>query len=271
MSKSQVMPVGCIARAMRAIEGKIGLLSLVDYSIKGERQRLWELFVRHRRDYDNIAALEGTASSNVSEVNQWLRQRNFPLTLQEQAGGPRNNIYAAATFIAALRWRGMPRVTEFDGYKFLRFDDFTHQEYLGQQLAVLDAGQDWQVYIIPWNENPPWSLLYTWDWVYYATPISNSSFDGVEIPFYNHTSQGDMEWLVGMNFAGSWYIAQAMYYSQLSLDQEGVAVRQAAALGMTRGAVKHYWRIDSPVVLWLTYKHVPVSTWYLGRDAWVRV
>lgn len=259
-----------IYSALVKIEDRLGS-NLTWTPVNPQQEELLERFVESRKDLGLFSEkeIESIASDKASEINEFLRKREFTIQLQPFAP---DEFGVAAVLDLLVEWEEKAERTtiEHKGEKYpaVKMDDFYECFQVPSNSGPIveiatKSGRDWVHLMIP--NSPPQNteemikaiVAYYQDrrnWDY-----ERKSYESVTFPMIDLMVTEDISWMKGMTTVSdkgkSYYIAQALHQNILKLNDEGARAKSAAAFSVRGGPPTHLV-INSPFIIWFTREDV---------------
>lgn len=94
-------------------------------------------------------------------------------------------------------------------------------------------------------------------------------FDGLIVPMVSLDIEKELDWMIGVGL-NEYIIAQAKQQTKFAMDEKGIRVKDAVALGMTRCAPAVSYVINSPFFVWIEREGVsePYFSGYITPEHW---
>lgn len=217
-------------------------------------------------------------SDKANIINQFLEENGFQIQLNPFQ---KDEIGVAAIMKVALEWKkegvnyirqGYPTVSLGSNFSFMRWNDL--------DVVCPQTKNDDEVYMVMVSSNDiPKADV---DLYLLGTKMLKElkeqprNYDQVSFPMVKVDQTINLEWIVKMQLHSSdptfmpKYISQAIQQNKLAIDEKGVKVESAAAMGM-RALSYHEIKefiIDKPFLLVIARNNVPILVGWIEQDSW---
>ena len=265
---------------------KIPSMELEDWTAYNEKQAKYLEIYRNCRGA-NIPEIESRVSvGDVTPVNEFLRQRGFSIQL-DQLGDPRD-LAIASILELFLKWLSKGEkssvfylsepysaVNLTSGVEVVRCDGFSNA------VAKIATKNGDTVYMtIPMAK--PIDSFGVFELarklIVAGTSRTQTYEDRVIFPKIELDTQPDISWIIGLSdrLKEKWEIGQALQQTKVKMDEEGVTIKEAVAIGVVCLSA---FRPSIPLVINKPFLFVvkreglkePLFSAYLDTDGWMRV
>jgi hypothetical protein len=248
--------------------------------VNEEQRRFLEIFETVRNEVEGIPEIEATASFVAENLNEFLRAHGFSIQLQPFAP---TEFGVAAVFQLVLAWFKTGKA-----HTIARADEKTFPGVLMEQ--------DVPAFTVPGHENPVISLpTKTADTVYltmiekpadefamiatarqFIATRQQAGRTQVLFPMVDLDQKVELAWLKGMwtmpQRGPQLQVTQALRQTRVKMNEEGVRIKEAAAVGIAFAAVfiprRHV--IDRPFLMWVERPglSLPLFVGYITEEDW---
>ena len=210
-----------------------------------------------------IPELSAIASRDASEINAWLAERKFNITLDPF---PPHGFGTASMLDVAVQWLTAGIVREVrlmtggvvPGVVLKEGVSVFHSRRLGAVARIETKNGD-TVGISRQVDVPTGLHLADYVRARASDDVRRiSDYEGVHFPMVDLDQQPDISWLVNMETLGDdgfpYFVAQALQQTKFKMNQFGARVKSAAAIGVYRSSVqrsKPPLVIDGPFLVWI--------------------
>lgn len=251
-----------ISRCLVEIENVIKPTKVWDPANTAQ-SRFLQLYYSGLRDQSrDLPEVNSIASVDAKVVNEFLRDQGFEIRVHSvRQESYDRHIYTASAFKLRLQWLKPGRVTAVcDGaYPAVRIEEsiqFFRSTHASNTVVAIPTMNNDTVYMTI-LDNPPTEF----ELLDRVVRISNSlvadfEFEGVVFPMINYDEEIDISWMAGMTTESMivpWIIEQALQQTKFRMNEIGVKVESAAAIGMITCRINQKPKliIDRPFLLWI--------------------
>jgi len=250
----------------------------------GQQKRFLEQFFNICRA-DNIPEIRSIASANIEEVNKFLADNGFSIRLSPLPSG---SFGAASILDLLIEWieKGeKTKVRTDDRKKFpgvrIKGENVSFYTIPGHKepIACLKTKSGDRVFMTMLNQSPE-----GFDLVKKAEKLSDfdkcwedvDEYDGIVFPMVDLNQTVDISWLEGLGTIDEknvfWYIAQALQQTKVRMNEIGVRVQSAVAVGLMKGVMPHRpdLIINRPFLMWIERPGLekPLFVGYITEEDW---
>lgn len=264
---------------------KIPNMENTEWKAKNDKQELY-LKIYENCKNAKIPEIESKVSiGDVSPVNAFLRERGFDIQL-DPLDDPRD-LAIASVLEVLLKWieegKKRPVVNDDIQYKGVRLEagvSIVNVNGFLNPVAIIKTKNGDKVYMTIPSEAPRDSFevfelaqKITTSFIMYA-----DNYEDVIFPMIDLNTQPDISWLIGMCDKNEefWSISQALQQTIVKMDEKGVLIKEAVALGVRCMAAS--FPTTQPLVIDKPFLFVverdglkePLFSAYLDIDGWIR-
>lgn len=206
-------------------------------------------------DLLRIPELEAIASSSAAEINAWLAERKFDITLdpfRDDGFGTACMLDVLVSWLVTGDVRPLQLATRTEVPGVLLKDGVSFTESKRRGIIVSIETKNGDIVRLTREDTAPQGLDLA-DYVAVRASdsvVPNHDYAGVHFPMVDLDQQPDISWLIGMSTSDEqgdpWYIAQALQQTKFKMNQFGARVKSAAAIGLMRSSAQ---RPKSPLVI----------------------
>lgn len=283
---SKIFSVYPMATALVKAEEMDGMGSGRIWSPRNKSQKKFlGYFSACRDEAIRIPEIKSLASKSAAEINRFLAENGFTIKLDELQP---LEFGVASVLDLLLKWAvsGEKKDIRYLGagkvYPGIRIASHNAKFYESAghpyPVAELITKSDDQVFItiapgIPRNE---FHLMETVARIDANAKKSWGDFAGVHLPMVDLQEKVDISWILGMATDGEdgrpAYISQALMEGIAKLNEVGIRVKIAVALGVMRGMAppRKDLEIDQPFLLWIKRPGLryPLAVLYVDQNNW---
>jgi hypothetical protein len=235
--------------------------------------------------------LKRKASTNVEEINAWLKENGFDIKLKPEGG----RHFAVASILDVLvNWLKEGTISavynQDSGKQYpavsLENKDRDHfrcvEGYLDRKIHPYPVAQvntltGDQVFMSVLDFMPEDTFAITQKVEKLqgvVTRIPTMKLDGLKFPMVDYNQMVDIDWIKNMaTDGGNWYVGQAIQQTKFRMNEKGARAESAAAMTMrcmSMGPAKEWIVIDKPFILWIERVGVaiPLFSGVFSYDSW---
>ena len=269
---------------------KIPDMELEDWTAFNEEQKKYLEIYKNCRGA-KIPEIESRVSiGDVTPVNDFLRERGFDIQLDPIR--PRD-LAIASILEVFIKWveKGEKTTLHYENvaYNGVDLDSGVLVQSVrgfGKPVAVIRTQNGDTVYMTVPTSKPSNSfetfeiarklLAETGTQIGVGWVLAQGYEDEVIFPMIDLLACPDISWIVGMSDAlkEKWEIAQALQQTKVKMDEEGVTIKEAVAIGVYCASFPERvpLRIDEPFLFVVERKGLkePLFSAFLAIDGWVK-
>ena len=240
-----------------------------------------ENFIEHLNKVDALGDnLERKASSDVKEINGWLKEHGFDIQLSPGMGG---DFYVASILDVLVEWLNKGDKTtiqngngSFEGVKLKKgVVAYQNKEIHGYPVVKIltKSGDKLCMSICEHLDDNEFSIY--WKIKDLQRIQKPYNCDGVIFPMVDYNRDIDISWLKGLktNPEGNWKVAEALQQTKFRMNEEGARAESAVAMTFRKrvAAEPAPWVvIDKPFILWIERNGIamPLFSGTFAEDVW---
>jgi hypothetical protein len=249
--------------------------------IDEQQKRFLEQFFRICRA-DRIPEIKSFASASIEEVNRFLADNGFSIQLSPLPWG---SFGAASILDLLIEWIEKGEKTEVEtdaGKRFpgVRIEEDNVSFFMAagheEPIARLVTKSGDRVFMTMFDQS-----LEGFDLVEKAEELSEyeedttSKYGGLVFPMVDLDQTVDISWLEGINTRDKtdafWFVAQALQQTKVKMNEIGVRVQSAVAVGLMKAVMPNPDHIiNRPFLMWITRKGLkkPLFVGYITEENW---
>lgn len=252
-------------------------------------QTYWPL--ANQLSYLNEKELTSIISPNVSEVNQFLKNKGFDIQLKPFENDDPGNCAIASILDILLKWKVKGNKSfltvnqqEYPAVFMPTNESCKVRGYNNQEVAIIEGENNDRVYIMKAPQDQP--LLNDFELIEYIKNIKDQNLKWVGdyadmlFPMVDINERVSLDWLIDLRFPIDedtvYRISQALQQTKFQMNEEGAAAQSAVAVAVTRVTSinipkpRKHLIIDKPFYVWIMRKGVdiPLFAAYVDEGNW---
>lgn len=274
----------CFYPIVGALLGALDFLNAKDWSEVNETQKefLAQFYNGATNESRDLKELETRASTVAAELNSFLKERGFSITLDEF----KDNEFGVVSILDVLvEWveKAQRRKLQHEGkmYDAAYLDDnFSAFKVEGHEFPVarIDTKRSGEYVYLTRSSKALESLelMNAVKNLQSKLEPDDTNYDGLLFPMVELNQEVDISWLQNMfTMKGTqkWSVAKALQQTKFRMNEEGARAESAVALTMRCASVarpKPILKIDGPFFAWIVRDglSMPLFAGYITPEEW---
>lgn len=286
---SRVLDLATIAHALNALRGTaIGDAKWIEIN---DQQRVFlAWFEEHRDEVDTLSDVKALASKSFAELNRFLTDNRFDPMFDEFDG-----IGVVSILDMLMEWVSEGRAT-----RILRMEADGGKDFYGRKIPkevaypafavrdadVYEAGYEHplvrlrtktghSLWLMKAGEPPSGLTLNTAaNLVLQAKRTHHYGWDGAIVPMLEMDTDGDIDWLLGMQNTADYFIQSVFQKFKLRANEKGARVKVATGMVVCMAAAGPStppYIVDDPFIGFFTqpgHDNLPLAAFWADTDSW---
>lgn len=248
-------------------------------------------FLKFANEIKNIDKKEvsSIADINIDKVNKWIKDNGFDIQLQDRG----NDLHVAAFIKVFIEWlnTGENKKISYNKNKYeailiedgiVFYDDSTQWGF--PIISIPTKNKDIvKLTILDYKKIKEYTDSEHCEtdefFLHYLTKKLNNirktsyNYKGAIFPKVKFDTVDNLKWIIGLKY-GNYLIKEAIQQTKFNMDEYGVKVDSAAAMGLYKCCAPQRKPviIDKPFLIWINRKgiNVPIFCGKIFEDTWIK-